>query len=122
MPAMPTLSTSSPPKIRFAVIGLNHGHIYGQVKLLLNAGAAFVSFFAIEPELIEQFTKTYPQAKLARSAQAILEDETIQLIASASIPNERAPLGITAMKHGKDFMSDKPGFTTLEQLAEARRV
>ena len=26
------------------------------------------------------------------------------------------------MRHGKDFMSDKPGFTTLEQLAEARRV
>jgi predicted dehydrogenase len=26
------------------------------------------------------------------------------------------------MKHGKDFMSDKPGFTTLEQLAEARHV
>jgi len=26
------------------------------------------------------------------------------------------------MKRGKDFMSDKPGFTSLEQLAEARRV
>ncbi len=26
------------------------------------------------------------------------------------------------MQHGKDYMSDKPGFTTLEQLAEARRV
>jgi predicted dehydrogenase len=26
------------------------------------------------------------------------------------------------MKHGKDFMVDKPGVTTLEQLAEARRV
>jgi predicted dehydrogenase len=26
------------------------------------------------------------------------------------------------MKRGKDYMSDKPGFTTLEQLAEARRV
>ena len=26
------------------------------------------------------------------------------------------------MKHGKDFMADKPGMTTLEQLAEARKV
>jgi predicted dehydrogenase len=26
------------------------------------------------------------------------------------------------MKHGKDFMVDKPGITTLEQLAECRRV
>jgi predicted dehydrogenase len=26
------------------------------------------------------------------------------------------------MRHGKDFMADKPGMTTLEQLAEVRRV
>jgi predicted dehydrogenase len=108
--------------IRFAAIGLNHNHIYGQVNLLLRAGAELVSFFAIEPELIAQFTRTYPQARLASSAQEILEDDRIHLVASAAIANERAPLGIAAMRHGKDFMSDKPGFTSLEQLAEARRV
>jgi predicted dehydrogenase len=26
------------------------------------------------------------------------------------------------MKHGKDYLVDKPGITTLEQLAEARKV
>ena len=26
------------------------------------------------------------------------------------------------MQHGKDYMADKPGITTLEQLAEVRRV
>jgi len=31
-------------------------------------------------------------------------------------------LGIQVMKHGKDFMSDKPGFTSLGQLDEARKV
>jgi len=41
---------------------------------------------------------------------------------SSIIPDERAPLGIRVMQHGKDYMSDKPGITTLEQLAEARRV
>jgi predicted dehydrogenase len=113
---------STRPTIRFAAIGLNHGHIYGQVNLLLRAGAELVSFFATEPDLVAQFAKTYPQAKLANNAQEILEDDSIQLIASAAIANERAPLGIEAMRHGKDFMSDKPGFTTLEQLAEARRA
>ena len=68
------------------------------------------------------FAKRFPQAKLARSEQEILEDASIQLIVSASIPNERAPLGIAVMRHGKDFMVDKPGITTLEQLAEVRRV
>ncbi|MBI1878336.1 MAG: Gfo/Idh/MocA family oxidoreductase [Chloroflexi bacterium] len=113
---------TSQPTIRFGVIGLNHAHIYGQTNLLLRAGAEFVSFYAKEPALIAQFAPKYPQARQARSAEEILEDHTLHLIVSAAIPNERAPLGITAMQHSKDFMSDKPGFTTLEQLAEARRV
>jgi predicted dehydrogenase len=112
----------SQPSIRFAAIGLNHGHIYGQVNALLQAGAELVSFYAQEPDLAAQFAKTYPQAESARSVEEIMEDETIHLIASAAIPCERAPLGIAAMQHGKDFMSDKPGFTALEQLARARRV
>lgn len=110
------------PAIRFSVIGLNHNHIYGQVSLLLRAGAELVSVYAPEPELISGFTHAFPQARLAREAREILEDEDIQLVVSAGIPNERAPLGILAMQHGKDYMSDKPGFTTLEQLAEARHV
>jgi predicted dehydrogenase len=111
-----------PPPSRFAVIGINHSHIYGQVNLLLRAGAEFVSFYAREPDLIAQFGPKYPQARQAGSAGEILEDDTLQLIVSAAIPNERAPLGLAAMQHGKDFMSDKPGFTTLAQLAQARQV
>ncbi len=113
---------TSQPTIRFAVVGVNHAHIYGQVNLLLRAGAELVSFFAAEPDLAANFAQRYPQAKLARSVQDILEDETIHLIVSAAIPNQRAPLGIAAMRHGKDFMSDKPGFTSLTQLAEVRQV
>ena len=110
------------PTIRFSVIGLNHGHIYGQVNLLLRAGAEFVSFYAKEPELIAQFAPQYPQARQAGSIAEILEDESVQLLVSAAIPCERASLGIAAMQHGKDFMSDKPGFTTLEQLVDVRKV
>jgi len=110
------------PTIRFAAIGLNHGHIYGQCRLLLDAGAEMVSFFAMEPELIAPFQKAFPQAKLACSEAEILEDESIQLIVSAGIPCDRAPLGILAMQHGKDYMSDKPGFTSLAQLDEVKRV
>jgi predicted dehydrogenase len=108
--------------IRFAAIGLNHNHIYGQVDCLIRAGAELVSCYAKEPELVAEFSAKYPQAKLARRPGEILEDETIQVITSASIPNERAPLGIQAMQHGKDFLSDKPGFATLEQLAEVREA
>ncbi|MDQ3651018.1 MAG: Gfo/Idh/MocA family oxidoreductase, partial [Acidobacteriota bacterium] len=110
------------PRIRISAIGLNHGHIYGQVGAVLRGGGELVSFFAKEPDLVAAFSKRFPQAKLARSADEILEDKSIQLIVSASIPDERAPLGIQAMRHGKDFMADKPGITSLEQLAEVRRV
>ncbi len=111
-----------PQTIKFSVIGLNHGHIYGQVDLLLEAGAEFVSFYAREPELIAEFAPKYPQAAQAHSIEEILEDERIHLIVSAAIPCERAPLGIRAMRHGKDFMSDKPGVTSFEQLAEVKNV
>ena len=108
--------------IRFAAVGLNHGHIYGQVDLLLKAGADLVAYYAPEAELVAQFAKAYPRARLARSVDEVLEDESLQLVVSAGIPSDRAPLGIAVMEHGKDYMSDKPGFTSLEQLAEARRV
>ncbi|MBI5302668.1 MAG: Gfo/Idh/MocA family oxidoreductase [Chloroflexi bacterium] len=110
------------PIVRFSAIGINHNHIYGQARLLLRAGAEFVSFYAPEPDLIPEFAKAFPQARLASSAQEILDDESIQLVISAGIPCDRAPLGIKVMQHGKDYMTDKPGFTTLEQLAEVRRV
>jgi predicted dehydrogenase len=111
-----------PPRIRFAAIGLNHGHINGQVESVIRGGGALAAFYAKEPDLVAAFAKRFPQATLARSEQEILDDGSIQLIVSASIPNERAPLAIAAMKHGKDVMVDKPGMTTLEQVAEVRRV
>ena len=107
---------------RFAAIGLDHGHIYGQVESLLGAGGELVSFYASDPKHIADFSARYPQAKLARSIDEILEDESITIVASASIPSERAPLGLRVMQHGKDYLVDKPGFTTLEQLAEVRKV
>ena len=114
--------TASLPSLRFSAIGLNHGHIYGQTRLLLRAGAELVSVHAPEPELVAPYLEAFPQAKLVREAREILEDPTIQLVISAGIPCERASLGIQVMQHGKDYMSDKPGFTSLGQLAEVRRV
>ncbi|MEZ4668291.1 MAG: Gfo/Idh/MocA family oxidoreductase [Anaerolineae bacterium] len=108
--------------IRFAAIGFAHSHIYGQVDVLRDVGATLVSFWDDSEERIATFTAKYPEAVRAPSIESILEDESIQVIVSAAIPVERAPLGIRAMQHGKDFLSDKPGFTTLEQLAETKRV
>ena len=109
-------------RIKFAAIGLNHGHINGQVEAVIRGGGELVAFYAKEPDLAAAFTKRFPQAKLARSEKEILDDKSIQLIVSAAIPDERAPLGVRVMRAGKDYMVDKPGITTLDQLAEVRRV
>ena len=90
--------------VRFSAIGLNHGHIYGQVNAMLSANAELVSFYAEEPELVAKFSQTYPQAELAESVQQILEDETIDLVVSAAIPAERAPLGLDVMQHGTGYI------------------
>jgi predicted dehydrogenase len=111
-----------PPRIRFAAIGLNHGHVYSQTDAVLRGGGELVWVYATEPDLVAAFRKRFPQAKPARSEQEVLDDPAIQLVVSAAIPNERAPLGVRVMRHGKDYMADKPGITTLEQLAEAQRV
>jgi len=118
----PAQRPPGPPRIRFGVIGINHAHIFSQVAATVGGGGELVAVFAKEADLLDAFTKRYPQAKVARSDREILEDPSIKLVLSASIPNERAPLGMEVMRHGKDFMVDKPGMTTLEQLDEVRRV
>ncbi len=109
-------------RIRFAVVGMNHSHIYGQVDAVIRGGGELVSFHAKEPELAAEFAKRYPAARRVSDERAILEDTSIQLVVSSIVPSERAPLGVRVMRAGKDYMSDKPGITSLEQLAEVRRV
>ena len=110
------------PRLRFAVIGLNHSHIYGMVDAVARGGGALVAFHATEPELAAEFTRRYPTVRRVADERAILEDPGIQLVLSSITPVERVPLGIRVMQHDKDYMVDKPGATTLAQLAEARRV
>jgi predicted dehydrogenase len=108
--------------IRFAAVGLNHNHIYGQTKCLTDAGAELVAFHAIEDDLAASYQAKHPGAKRVTDATRLYEDTSIQMIVTAAIPDERASVALIAMRHGKDVMTDKPGAITFEQLAELRRV
>ncbi len=119
---LPLMKKSQTPRIRFSVIGINHGHIYGQVRSVIKGGGELVAFHAKEDNLAAEFTKAFPQAKRVQNEVEILEDKSTQLILSSIIPNERALLGIRVMEHGKDYMVDKPGITSLAQLAQVRKV
>ena len=68
------------------------------------------------------FAKRHPNATRVSDPKAVLEDDSIELVLSAAVPNERAAIGEAALRHGKDFLSDKPGFTSPDQLARSRRA
>ncbi len=114
--------TSPKPPVRIAAIGLNHNHIYGQTRALVDAGAELVSVFAEEDDLVADYLKAFPQAKRVKDKRAILDDPSIQMVVSATIPDVRAATAIEIMRHGKDVMVDKPGVITLEQLAQVKQV
>jgi predicted dehydrogenase len=92
------------------------------VDAVIRGGGELASVYVKEPELLAEFTRRYPTATVAREEREVLEDPAVALVLSSIVPVQRAPLGIRVMRHGKDFLVDKPGITTLEQLAEVRRV
>jgi predicted dehydrogenase len=81
-----------------------------------------VAVHAQEDDLVDAYRKVFPQAERVADRRAILEDQGIDLVLSAIVPDLRAATAIEAMRHGKDVMVDKPGVITLDQLAEVRRV
>ena len=52
------LVAQAPPRIRFSVIGINHGHINSQVQAIQRGGGELVSLFAKEPDLTAAFAPT----------------------------------------------------------------
>lgn len=121
-PAKKIAGTIGPKRLKFAVINIDHPHIYGMTNAVKRGGGELVALYAKQADLTAAFLKIFPEAKLAKSENEILDDPSIQLVLSSGIPDERAPLGIRVMQHGKDYLSDKPGITSLEQLAQVKKV
>ena len=109
-------------KIKFAVCGMSHDHIYGMIGAIQHGGGELVMAWAGEEDKLANFKKRFPNVKIAQTQKEIIESSEIQLVMSSQIANERAGIGIQVMKHGKDYLADKPGITTLEQLAEVRKT
>jgi predicted dehydrogenase len=122
--AQPNQDAQAAPKytVKFAVCGMAHDHVYGMIGAMQRGGGILVAAYGAEPDKIAAFKKRYPDVKMVGSEDEILNDASIQLVLSSAIANQRAPLGVRVMKHGKDYLSDKPGITTLEQLAAVRKT
>lgn len=109
-----------PGEFVFAAVGLDHGHIYGMCRGLVDAGAQLKWVYDSDATKMESLQKLYPGAKAARSEEEVLEDPEVHLVASSRIPAERADFGIRAMKYGKDYFVDKAPLTTLDQLQRVK--
>lgn len=110
----------APGEFVFAAVGLAHGHIFGMVEQLIEAGGILSLVFDDDPAMLADFVDRFPQARAAASEQEVLDDPEVRLVASASIANLRAPLGVRVLEAGKDFFADKPAITTMHDLAAAR--
>ncbi|MBO4407355.1 MAG: Gfo/Idh/MocA family oxidoreductase [Clostridia bacterium] len=110
-----------PGEFVFSAVGLDHGHIYGMVNGLREAGGTLKSVYDPDPEKVAAFLKTYPGTVAARSEDEILLDPEVRMVAGAAVPADRAALGMRAMDAGKDYFTDKGPFTTLAQLEEAKK-
>jgi predicted dehydrogenase len=104
----------------FAAAFLEHGHIYGQCNGLLEAGGELKWVYDSDAKKVEAFRAKYPQAKVARSFEEILDDRDVKLVTAAAVPCDRGPIGVRVMEAGKDYFTDKTPFTSLPQLDAAK--
>ena len=117
------MTVSAPRSFKFAAIGLDHRHIYEMAGRLLEHGCTCAGYWTEgEPQPLAGFIERYPHIPRVADQRRLLEDPAVKLILTAAINCDRAAIAIEAMRHGKDVMSDKPGCTTAEQLAELRRT
>jgi predicted dehydrogenase len=113
---------STVDRIKFGVVGINHGHIYSMAQAIINGGGTLTTFYALEDDLATEFIKKFPLVKRMSTAKEVFENKDIALILSSAIPNQRAGIAIEAMLNGKDVMVDKPGITDLSQIKKVRET
>ncbi len=106
----------------FAAAHLDHGHINGQCNGLIEAGGTLKWVFEPDQKKVDAFLKRFPNTKVARSLDEILDDPEVKLVTAAAVTSERGPIGCRVMEGGKDYFTDKAPFTTLEQLEQAKQV
>ncbi|MEJ0084970.1 MAG: Gfo/Idh/MocA family oxidoreductase [Pseudomonadota bacterium] len=107
--------------IGFGVIGADHIHIYRMAADMVAAGGVFKGWWTRnEPEPSARVFQAFPNASRLADYRTLLDDKSIDLILIGAMPGERAGFAIESMRAGKDVMTDKPGATTLEDLAQVR--
>jgi predicted dehydrogenase len=108
---------------KLGVIGVDHGHIFGMLGQMKAQGCTCDAYWTDGPAVTEaKFNETFPEVAKVADRRRILDDPSVRMILISAVYADRAALAIEAMEAGKDVMVDKPGCTTLEQLAAVREA
>jgi predicted dehydrogenase len=112
----------SPAPFRFAAIGLDHAHIFGQVKGLLEQGGELVGLWTGDPSsaVAQTVKQTWPHFPWVENADDLYDDATIDLVVTAAVPGDRSEITVKALRTGHHVVTDKPGAISMEQLDKIR--
>ena len=106
--------------VRFAAVGLDHAHVFGQIQGLLDQGCEFVGLSSDDKTaaVAKAVMDRWPDVSWYDDATELLTDPTVELIVTAAIPYRRGPIAVEALCNGKDVVADKPGCVSLDQLKD----
>jgi len=120
------VSTTHPDgrPVRFAAVGLDHAHAFGQIDGLLRQGSELVGLSSDGPNsaVAVEVRRRWPDAAWVDDASSLLTDPDIDLIVTAAVPDRRAAIALEALTNGKDVVADKPGCVTTDQLDEIEQA
>lgn len=107
--------------LKLAVMGIDHPHIFSMLNNMLAHGCGCEQWWTDgQAFTADDFQASFPDCRKVEDRQRILDDPDVDMVLISAVPEDRAALALEAMRAGKDVMVDKPGCTTLEQLAELR--
>jgi predicted dehydrogenase len=124
MTSTPEQRSTTEEPVRFAAVGLDHAHIFGQIAGFLGQGAVLVGLSSTDPTaaVAQEVRSRWPEAPWFDDPQQLLSDPTIDVIVTAAVPDQRAGIAIEALNQGKDVVTDKPGCVSLAELDRIRQA
>jgi len=75
-----------PEPVRFAVVGLDHAHVNGQIAGLVGAGAVFVGRAGPPSPVHDAVAARWPDVPLVPDSQQLLDDPSVDLVVTAAVP------------------------------------
>ena len=91
--------------IRFAVVGIDHRHIYELVAELQSAGALCVGYCTqtSDPKVAQGLKERFPALPSSDDPDQYLEDPGVDLIVTAAVPSQRAAIAVKAWRKSRPF-------------------